>query len=202
MGLSMLPNILMNPPVAFQTVKSLPGPWENLLTPGSGRSWRERNGSPFQYSSLGNSVTEEPGRIQSPDSQWFRCYWAQHAWRHPWRLFSVRSTLVLECLFLWWRGRQTHVRPQEWIVWGKNSGSPAVGDALDLRLDTILSLQPSPLAPTLFLLVSLHSGRNSGTACWHSILGPTGETELFSKSWVRGVVRAFGLFWIIYTCHF
>ena len=33
--------------------------------PGLGRSPREGNGNPFQYSCLGNPWTEEPGRLQS-----------------------------------------------------------------------------------------------------------------------------------------
>ena len=34
-------------------------------TPGSGRSPRERNGYPLQYSCLGNPWAEEPGGLQA-----------------------------------------------------------------------------------------------------------------------------------------
>ena len=37
--------------------------------PGSGRSPREGNGNPLQYSCLGNPMTEDPGRLQSMGSQ-------------------------------------------------------------------------------------------------------------------------------------
>ena len=37
--------------------------------PGSGRYPRERNGNPLQYSCLGNPMTEEPGGLQSMESQ-------------------------------------------------------------------------------------------------------------------------------------
>ena len=37
--------------------------------PESGRYPGEENGNPFQYSYLGNSMTEEPGRLQSMGSQ-------------------------------------------------------------------------------------------------------------------------------------
>ena len=38
-------------------------------SPGSGRTPGEGNGNPPQYSSLGNSQTEEPGRLESVASQ-------------------------------------------------------------------------------------------------------------------------------------
>ena len=37
--------------------------------PGSGRSPRVGNGHPLQYSCLGNSMTEEPGGLQTMGSQ-------------------------------------------------------------------------------------------------------------------------------------
>ena len=37
--------------------------------PGLGRSLRGGNSNPFQYSCLGNPMTEEPGRLQSMGSQ-------------------------------------------------------------------------------------------------------------------------------------
>ena len=39
--------------------------------PGLGRSPGEGNGNPLQYSCLGNSVTEEPGGLQSMGSERF-----------------------------------------------------------------------------------------------------------------------------------
>ena len=39
------------------------------MIPGSGRSPRERNDNPLQYSSLENQWIEEPGRLQSKGSQ-------------------------------------------------------------------------------------------------------------------------------------
>ena len=40
--------------------------------PGSGRSPRKGNGNPLQYSSLGNPMDKEPGRLQSMGSQMSR----------------------------------------------------------------------------------------------------------------------------------
>ena len=42
---------------------------DSALIPGSGRSTGEGNGSPFQYSYVGNLWTEEPGQLQSMGSQ-------------------------------------------------------------------------------------------------------------------------------------
>ena len=39
------------------------------LIPGSRRSPGGRNGNPLQHSQLGNPMTEEPGRLQSMESQ-------------------------------------------------------------------------------------------------------------------------------------
>ena len=39
------------------------------MTPGLGRSPEERNGHPLQYSRLENSLKEEPGKLQSTESQ-------------------------------------------------------------------------------------------------------------------------------------
>ena len=39
------------------------------LIPGSGRSPGEGNGDPLQYSCLENPMDEEPGRLQSVESQ-------------------------------------------------------------------------------------------------------------------------------------
>ena len=39
------------------------------LMPGLGKSSRERNGNPLQYSCLGNSMTEKPGGLQFMGSQ-------------------------------------------------------------------------------------------------------------------------------------
>ena len=51
-------------------VKNLSANAENMgLIPGSGRSPRERNGNPLQYSSWEISWTEEPDRLQSMGSQ-------------------------------------------------------------------------------------------------------------------------------------
>ena len=44
-----------------------PGP-----IPGLGRSPREGNGNPFQYSCLENSMAEDPGGLQSTGSQGVR----------------------------------------------------------------------------------------------------------------------------------
>jgi len=46
------------------------------FNPGLGRSPRERNGYPFQYSCLENFRTEEPGGLQSMGSQKVRHDWA------------------------------------------------------------------------------------------------------------------------------
>ena len=43
---------------------------------GSGWSSGEGNGNPLQYSCLGNPWTEEPGGLQSMESQKVRCDWA------------------------------------------------------------------------------------------------------------------------------
>ena len=45
------------------------------LTPGSGRSLRRRNGSSLQYSCWRTPWTEEPGRLQSMESQRVRHDW-------------------------------------------------------------------------------------------------------------------------------
>ena len=50
-----------------QMVKSLPAKKENEI-PGVGRSSGEGNGYPFQYSCLGNTLTEESGASCSPQS--------------------------------------------------------------------------------------------------------------------------------------
>ena len=51
-------------------VKSPPEMQETTgLTPGSGRSPGEGNGKPVQSSCLENSMTEEPGRLQSMGPQ-------------------------------------------------------------------------------------------------------------------------------------
>ena len=42
---------------------------EPALIPGWGRSPRERNGYPLQYSCLGSPMVEEPGELQSMQSQ-------------------------------------------------------------------------------------------------------------------------------------
>ena len=42
---------------------------DKSLIPGSGRYPGERNGNPFQYSCLGNPMAEEPGGLQSMESQ-------------------------------------------------------------------------------------------------------------------------------------
>ena len=39
------------------------------MIPGLGRSPEARNGHPLQYSCLENSVKEEPGKLQSTESQ-------------------------------------------------------------------------------------------------------------------------------------
>ena len=52
--------MVKNPPVSAGDVG---------LIPESGRFPGEENGNPFQYSYLGNSMTEEPGRLQSMGSQ-------------------------------------------------------------------------------------------------------------------------------------
>ena len=51
-----------------QIIKNLPAmqeTQEKRLISGSGRSLGEGNGNPLQYSCLGNSMTEEPGGLQS-----------------------------------------------------------------------------------------------------------------------------------------
>ena len=54
-------------------VKKLPANGEDIrymgLTPGLGRSPGEGNGNPLQYSCLENPKTEEPGELQSKESQ-------------------------------------------------------------------------------------------------------------------------------------
>ena len=55
-----------------QTVKHLPAMWETLGSiPGLGRSLGEGNGNPFQQA-WGIPCTEEPGGIQSMESQRLR----------------------------------------------------------------------------------------------------------------------------------
>ena len=51
--------VVKNPPANAGDVGSIPG---------SGRSPREGNGNPLQYSCLGNPWTEEPGGLQSMGS--------------------------------------------------------------------------------------------------------------------------------------
>ena len=55
------------------TVKNLPvnagDTRDARLIPGSGRSLREGNGKPLQYSWLENTMAEEPGRLESMESQ-------------------------------------------------------------------------------------------------------------------------------------
>ena len=48
------------------------GEGDPALIPGLGRSPRERNGNPFQYSHLDIPSTEEPGGLHSIESQGFR----------------------------------------------------------------------------------------------------------------------------------
>jgi len=59
-------------PVAL-VVKNLPANAGDIRKsgsiPGSGRSPREGNGNPLQYSCLGNPRTEEPGGLQSTGLQ-------------------------------------------------------------------------------------------------------------------------------------
>ena len=51
-------------------VKTPPATARDLgLIPGSGRSSGGGNGNPFQYSCLGNPITEEPGGLRSIGSQ-------------------------------------------------------------------------------------------------------------------------------------
>ena len=51
-------------------VKNLPANAGDMgSVPGSGRSPREGNGIPLQYSCLGNPWTEEPGGLQSMGSK-------------------------------------------------------------------------------------------------------------------------------------
>ena len=68
------------------------------LIPGSGRSPREGNGNPLQYSCLGISRTEKPGRLQSMGSQRVGHDWATPQNRTEWwtmlRIF-VRSFFLL-----------------------------------------------------------------------------------------------------------
>ena len=58
--------VVKNPPANSGDIR------DSDLIPGSGRSPREGNGSPLQYSCLENS-TEEPGRPQSMGPQKVRC---------------------------------------------------------------------------------------------------------------------------------
>ena len=53
-------SVVKNPPANTGDSGSIPE-W--------GRSPREENGNPLQYSCLGNPMTEEPGRLQSKRSQ-------------------------------------------------------------------------------------------------------------------------------------
>ena len=60
------------------SVKSLPAnagdERDSGSVPGLERSPGEGNGNPLQYSCLGNSMAEEPGRLQSMGSQSIRHY--------------------------------------------------------------------------------------------------------------------------------
>ena len=58
------------------------------LIPGLGRSPREGNGSPRQYSCLESSMTEEPGRLQSMGPQNSRT-----------QLSDKTATMLVEALF-------------------------------------------------------------------------------------------------------
>ena len=49
-------SVIKNPPANAGDAGSVPG---------LGRSPREENGNPFQYSCLGNAMAVEPGRLQS-----------------------------------------------------------------------------------------------------------------------------------------
>ena len=53
-------SIVKNPPASMGDTGSIPG---------SGRYPAEGNGNPLQCSCLGNSRTEDPGRLQSMGSQ-------------------------------------------------------------------------------------------------------------------------------------
>ena len=56
-------------------VKNLPAIGEAGLIHGSGRSPGGGNGNPLQYSCLENSIFQEPGRIQSIESQELNMTW-------------------------------------------------------------------------------------------------------------------------------
>ena len=58
------------------------------LIPRLGRSPREGNGSPLQYSCLESSMTEEPGRLQSMGSQ-----------NSQTQLSDKTATMLVEALF-------------------------------------------------------------------------------------------------------
>ena len=58
------------PSQAALVVKDLPANAGDVGSiPGSGRSFRERNGNPLQYSCPGSSMDSEPGRLKSIGSQ-------------------------------------------------------------------------------------------------------------------------------------
>ena len=62
-----------------QVIKNLPANAGDLgLIPGSGRSPRERNGNPLQYSCLGNPMDRRTWHVQSMGSQGVRHDWEQH----------------------------------------------------------------------------------------------------------------------------
>ena len=51
-------------------VKNMPvNAGDMVLIPGLGRSPREGNGNPLQYSHLGNHMDREPGKLQSMELQ-------------------------------------------------------------------------------------------------------------------------------------
>ena len=62
------------------------------LIAGLGRSPGVTSDNPFQYSCLGNAMTEEPGGLQSMGSRRFGHDWAsEHARMHPWYDTAYRT---------------------------------------------------------------------------------------------------------------
>ena len=81
-GASLMAQMVKNQPAKAGDLDSIPG---------SGRLPGEGNGNPLQYSCLGNSRTEEPGRLQPTGSQKVR-----HDWAASLSFFLVTSYMIIK----------------------------------------------------------------------------------------------------------
>ena len=120
-----------------QMVKNLPAMQETQVqSPGLGRSPREGNGYPLQYSCLENPMEEETGGLQFMESQRIRHHWVTNTfhfslWRRNGNYWELGPTHILA----FYGGLRTVM-----ACWGVTVRIYGFQDLVEVDLSTILDL--------------------------------------------------------------